>query len=101
MIKAWIIEVSAGPQCPERYGAYSEENPLDKLDIDTIAEMEESLWDNYGWTYTGWNNESMEDPDDEEEYEQIRQNFMENINWSAEEDEYDEINDLDIVYDER
>lgn len=99
MIKAWIIELNAGPQCSHRYGAYSEEDPLEKLDEDTIFNLEEELWDSYGWTVTGWNNEDMEDPDDE--YEQIYMDFKENINWSVEEDIYDEIDDLEIVYDER
>lgn len=101
MIKAWIIELNAGPRCPHRYGAYSEGDPLEKLDEDTIFNMEESLWDSYGWTATGWNNEHMEDPNDEDEYEQIYQNFKENISWSAEEDTYGEIDELEIVYDER
>lgn len=101
MIKAWIIELSAGPQCPNRYGAYSEGDPLEKLDEDTIVNLEEELWDSYDWTATDWNNEDMEDPDDEDEYEQIYMDFKENINWSAEEDTYGEIDDLEIIYDER
>lgn len=101
MIKAWIIELNAGPQCPHRYGAYSEGDPLEKLDEDTIFNLEEELWDSYGWTATDWNNEDMEDPDDEDEYEQIYMDFKENINWSAEEDTYGEIDDLEIIYDER
>lgn len=101
MIKGWIIELSAGPQCPERFGAYSEGNPLEKLDAETMAEMEESLWENYGWTYTGWENENMEDPNDEEEYEQIYRDFKDNISWSVEPDVYDEADVLEIVYDER
>ena len=101
MIKAWIIELNAGSQGSHRYGAYSEEDPLEKLDEDTIFNLEEELWDSYGWTVTGLNNEDMEDPDDEDEYEQIYMDFKENINWSVEEDIYDEIDDLEIVYDER
>lgn len=108
-IKPWIIEVSYGFNCNTRYGAYAKENPLEsgKLSDDFIAQAEEDLWNDYGWTVTGFDNEQIESDYDEdpeawqEEYDQFREDFICDINWSCDEDEYDEIEGLEIVYDER
>ena len=108
-IKPWIIEVSYGFNCSTRYGAYAEGNPLenDRLPEDFMMQAEEDLWNDYGWTVIGSNNEQIEaDYDDDpaawqEEYDQFREDFICDINWNCSEDEDNEIEGLEIVYDER
>jgi hypothetical protein len=108
-IKPWIIKVSYGYNCSESYGAYAIKDPLenDKLPDDFKMQAEEDLWYDYGWTVTGWNNENIEiDYDDDpeawqEEYDQIYEDFKCDIEWDCYIDEDDEINSVEIVYDER
>jgi len=107
-IKPWIIELSY-TNCRTRYGAYAEENPLNdnKLSKDFIAQAEEDFWNDYGWTVTGFDNEQIDSDYDEdpeawqEEYDQFKEDFICDINWDCSEDEYNEIEGLEIVYDER
>lgn len=103
MEKAWIIKVSYGFNCVNYYGAYSHDDPFDKImdDDDLVMQIEEDLWTDYGWTVTGWANENMENPDDEEELEQIYEDFKSNIDWECEEDEFGDVENYDIIYDER
>jgi len=108
-IKPWIIEVSYSFNCHTQYGAYAEENPLenDKLPEDFVIQAEEDLWNDYGWTVTGFDNEEFDsdydgDPEAwQEEYDQFRENFICDINWNCSEDEDNIIGGLEIVYDER
>jgi hypothetical protein len=106
-IKPWIIKVSYGYNCSDYYGAYSVNNPLDSEDFpdDFYVTATEELWDNYGYTVTGWNNSNMENDEDseayEEEYAQLREDFDCDVEFTAYIDEYNEINSVAIVYDER
>lgn len=107
-IKSWIISLEYN-QCRESFGAYAKENPLDndKIPADFIEQAEEDLWDDYGWTVTGMNCENIEiDPDEDPDafddaYNELYYDFKSDISWSCEEDEYGEIQGLEIIYDER
>lgn len=108
-IKPWIIKVSHGYNCSEYYGAYSVNNPLDSKDFpnDFYTTATEDLWNDYGYTVTGWDDSSMENnPDEnpeayEEEYAQLREDFDCDVSFTSYIDEDDEINSVEIVYDER
>ena len=106
-IKPWIITVSYGPQCSMKFGAYSVEDPLDKIDPEDFLEIEEELWDNYGYTITGLNCENIdidqeEDPEAwDEEYDRLYYEFKSDIDYDSEIDEYNEIDSLEVIYDER
>ena len=106
-IKPWIIKVSYGYNCSNYYGAYSVNNPLDSKDFpdDFYATATEDLWNDYGYIVTGWNNSNMENDEDseayEEEYAQLREDFDYDVEFIAYIDEDNEIDDVEIVYDER
>ena len=111
-IKPWIIVFAygVGEQCAKYYGAYSKENPLDiddAIPYEFIAEVENELWDDYDYLVTGWDNEHMEnDYDDnpeawQDEYDQMIEDFKSEISITARIDDCEEIEDLEIIYDER
>ena len=111
-IKPWVIVFAygIGEQCAKYYGAYATENPTEidgAISDEFIAEVENELWDDYGYLITGWDNEHMEtDYDDDpeawqDEYDQIIEDFKCDISIFARIDEDEEINDLEIIYDER
>ena len=108
-IKPWIIKVSYGYNCCNYYGAYSVNNPLDSKDFpdDFYAFASEDLWNDYSYTVTGWDDSAMENDENEnpeayeEEYAQLREDFIYDIDFIANVDEDDEINSVEIVYDER
>jgi len=106
-IKPWIIKVSYGYNCCDYYGAYSVNDPLDSKDFpdDFYAIAAENLWNVYD--YVGWDNSNMENNEDEnpeafeEEYAQLRENFDCDVDFDSYIDEDNEINSVEIVYDER
>lgn len=108
-IKPWIIKVSYGYNCSNYYGAYSVNNPLDSKDFpdDFYAAAVEELWDDYSYVVTGWDGSAMENDKNEnpeayeEEYAQLREDFDCDVEFTADIDEDNEIDDVEIVYDER
>lgn len=108
-IKPWIIQVTDGLNCYEYYGSYSIDDPIanDKIPTEFYMRAEEDLWNDYSYIATGWDYSNMEnnyeeDPEAwEEEYEQIIEDFKSDISYSAYIDEDNEIDDVEIVYDER
>lgn len=108
-IKPWIIKVSYGYNCSNYYGAYSVNNPLDSEDFpdDFYTIATEELWDDYSYVVTGWDDSNMENDKDEdpeayeEEYDQLKEDFISDVGFEADIDEYNEINKVKIVYDER
>jgi len=108
-IKPWIIKVSYGYNGFNYYGAYSVNDPLDSENFpdDFYAIATEELWNDYGYTVTGWDNSNMENDEDEnpeayeEEYAQLREDFDCDVDFTAYIDEDNEIDGVEIVYDER
>lgn len=108
-IKPWIIKVSYSYNCSNYYGAYSVNDPLDSKDFpdDFYATAIEELWDDYSYIVTGWDDSNMEndkneDPEAyEEEYAQLREDFDCDVDFTAYIDEDNEIDGVEIVYDER
>ena len=111
-IKPWIIVFAYGPgeQCAKYYGAYASDDPMEidgAVTDEFIAEVENELWDDYGYLVTGWENEQMEsDYDDDpeawqDEYDQMIENFKDEISITCRIDNCDEIEELEIIYDER
>lgn len=104
-IKPWIIEVKHGFGCSNYYGAWSVEDPIanDLVEAEFYAQASEDLWQDYGWTETGFDDERLEgetEEEREEEREQIREDFITSVEFDCYPDEYDEINSLEIVYNE-
>ena len=115
-IKPWIIKVSYGYNCSNYYGAYSVNNPLDSKDFpnDFYVTATEELWNDYSYVVTGWDGSNMENDKNEnpEAYEeehhdfsgeiaQLREDFDCDVEFTADIDEDNEIDDVEIVYDER
>lgn len=108
-IKPWIIKISYGYNCCDYYGAYSVNDPLDSKDFpdDFYAIAAEDLWNDYSYIVTGWDNSNMENDENEnpeayeEEYAQLREDFIYDVDFTSYVDEDDEINSVEIVYDER
>jgi hypothetical protein len=108
-IKPWIIKVSYGYNCSNYYGAYSVNNPLDSEDFpdDFYVTATEELWNDYSYVVTGWDGSAMENDENEnpeayeEEHAQLREDFDCDVEFTADIDEDNDIDDVEIVYDER
>lgn len=105
MIKPWIIKVSAplASDASNRYGAYSEEDPSNYIEDDLWCQLVEDCWTAYGYIFTHEIDDSEDLDEDEynEEYDEIYEQFRQDVEITAEPDEYNEIDQYEIIYDER
>ena len=113
MIKSWLITASA-PICgtDTYYCAFSDGDPLDKESF-PYDEITEELWDNYSYLLHLEDEEYESEEEREEAYDQAREDWNCDCNFSSEEMSLEDLQDYipggpnskdslpDIIYDER
>lgn len=111
MMKTWLVKVYC-PYGDEIFIAYDESNPIDNGHIsnEDLDNINEQLWDSYGYIVTDHTDADPDDDPDayEEEVDQMYEDFMCDSGAYAEEMDEEEIknytpggSDPEIIYDGR
>ena len=102
-MKKWLLKIE-GPCKYKYYTVYSEKNPNDMEELDTIIdELGDYLFDSYGYTTQLSDylpEETIAEMNEEEQFDALFNYFMENISVSIQED-HDEEDKHKIIWDER